>query len=417
MSPSTTERSYLKIGLVILTFFVISFFTNILGALNPSVSESFGLNKTMISFLPFSFFIAYGVMSIPAGILVERYQEKKMLIAAFLICLLATVLFSIYPVFGVFLPSLFLIGASMAMLQVIINPLLRVSGGEEHYAFFSVMAQLAFGLASFMSPQLYTWVVTTVDNPNATGVLVQVFSQITPDDIHWVALYSIFAVISLLMIIIISVIHFSKVELNEEEQIGSKREYVELFKSKTVRLFFLGIFAYVGAEQGISYWMSKFLVDYHGVDFETTGASTVANYWGLMTIGGVIGLVLLKLFDSKWVLKISTGLTMIVYLLGLFGSEKMALYCLPATGFFMSMMYPIIISLALNSISKHHGAFAGILMTGIMGGAVIQLLIGGLADLFELQWALLINLLLLAYIFFIGVWAQPIVKNKTILSN
>jgi FHS family L-fucose permease-like MFS transporter len=83
-------------------------------------------------------------------------------------------------------------------------------------------------------------------------------------------------------------------------------------------------------------------------------------------------------------------------------------------GFFMSVMYPIIISLALNSVEKHHGAFAGILMTGIMGGAVIQVLIGGLADVATLKTAMMINFVTMGYILSISIWAKPLVRNKVI---
>ena len=69
------KRNYSIVALILITFFVISFLTNILGALNPSVSKSFNLSETMAGFLPFSFFIAYGVMSIPAGIMVEKFGE------------------------------------------------------------------------------------------------------------------------------------------------------------------------------------------------------------------------------------------------------------------------------------------------------------------------------------------------------
>jgi len=100
--------------------------------------------------------------------------------------------------------------------------------------------------------------------------------------------------------------------------------------------------------------------------------------------------------------------------LGLFGPAPIALYAFPAVGFFMSVMYPIIISLALNSVEKQHGAFAGILMTGIMGGAVVQLLIGGLADLTTLRIAMMFNFVTLGYILSISIWAKPLVRNKTV---
>jgi FHS family L-fucose permease-like MFS transporter len=412
---NTSQRSYFKVGLVILIFFVISFLTNILGALNPSVSESFDLTKTMAGFLPFAFFIAYGIMSIPSGFLVERYREKRMLVAAFLLSLAGALVFALFPSFRVYVTSLFTIGAGMAMLQVIINPLLRVSGGEENYAFFSVMAQLVFGLASFVSPKMYSWVVLNIhtDQPDA-GMLAGILEKLVPAGLSWVGVYWIFALIILGMVVLILFTRFPRVELKEDEKVGTGQSYRELFRNKYVILFFLGIFAYVGTEQGVSYWMSRYLFDYHGFDYETIGANAVANYWGLMTLGGILGLLLLKLFDSKAVLRWFTLIAILCLALGLFGQATVSRYAFPAVGFFMSVMYPVIISLALNSVDRHHGAFAGILMTGIMGGAVVQILIGGLADLITLRVAMMVNFITLGYILSISIWAKPLVRNKTV---
>src|SRR5882672_6439743 len=124
--------------LIFVIFFAISFLTNILGAINPNVSDSFALNGTLTGLLPFSFFIAYALMSIPSGMIVQKYDEKKSLIFAWALALTGALLFSLFPSFPVFLISLFLIGCGMALLQVILFPLLRVAGGEEHFAFNSV---------------------------------------------------------------------------------------------------------------------------------------------------------------------------------------------------------------------------------------------------------------------------------------
>lgn len=409
------KRNYSLVLLILLTFFVISFLTNILGALNPSVSSSFGLSGTMAGFLPFSFFIAYGVMSIPAGFMLEKYGEKKLMIAGFILSMIASVLFAGKPTFGIFLFSLFSIGTGMAILQVVINPLLRVSGGKENYAFTSVLAQLIFGAASFVSPLVYSWLVTNMDQPSENNnSLIEFLSGIVPAEMTWVSIYWLFALFSLIMVFIIIITRFPKVELNEDEKVGTKDSYVTLFKDKTVILFFLGIFAYVGVEQGISYWMSKFLQVYHNFDYETLGATAVANFWGLMTIGGIVGLVILKFLDSKLVLKLFTSLAIISLIIALFGTAQISLYAFQASGFFLSVMYPIIISLALNSVNKHHGAFAGILMSGIMGGAVVQLIIGFLSDLISLKVGMFFNFIALAYILSIGFWAKPLINNKTI---
>ncbi len=408
------KQNIMVVSLIMLTFFVISFLTNILGALNPSVSSSYDLTETMAGFLPFSFFIAYGLMSVPSGLLLEKYGGKKMMMLAFLLGLAGAAGFALVPRFEVFVISLFTIGTGMAVLQVVINPLLRVAGGEKHYAFNSVLAQLIFGLASFISPQMYSYLVSNIHKPGITNPVVGLLGKLVPQGMSWVSVYWVFALISLLMIGIVFVVRFPKVDLNEEEKVGSQASYLSLFKNKYVILFFLGIFAYVGTEQGISYWMSKFLAQYHGFDPETVGASAVAYFWGLMTLGGVLGLILLKILDSKVVLRWFTLLAMFCLGLALFGSREVSLYAFPASGFFLSVMYPIVISLALNSVDKHHGSFAGILMTGIMGGAVVQLLIGFISDFTSLKTGMLFLFLSLAFIYSIGIWAKPLVKNETI---
>jgi len=388
--------------------------TNILGALNPSVSESYGLSETMAGFLPFSFFIAYGIMSVPSGLLLEKWCEKRMMVLAFLLALAGAIVFASFPRFKMFVISLFTIGAGMAALQVVINPLLRVAGGEEHYAFNSVLAQLIFGAASFISPLMYSYLVSNIDSHYTGKPGISMLEKLVPSSMSWVSVYWVFALISMLMIVVILMVRFPKVELNEEEKVGSRDSYIALLKNKYVIFFFFGIFAYVGTEQGISYWMSKFLSQYHGFNPETTGASAVAYFWGLMTIGGILGLILLKIFDSKVVLRWFTMLAVVCLVLALFGGRKLSLYAFPASGFFLSVMYPIIISLALNSVDKHHGSFAGLLMTGIMGGAVIQLLIGFFSDVTSLKTGMLLLFVTLAYIFSIGIWAKPLVKNKTV---
>jgi fucose permease len=409
------KRNRRIVVLILITFFVISFLTNILGALNPSVSLSFGLSETMAGFLPFTFFIAYGVMSIPSGFMLERFGEKRLMVFAFVLALLGSVLFASFPSFGVFLFTLFTIGTGMAILQVVINPLLRVSGGEEHYAFTSVLAQLIFGAASFVSPQVYSWLVTNIDSPKeGQGWLISNISNIVPSEMSWISIYWIFAMTSLVMIFVIVSMAFPKVELNEDEKIGTKKTYLDLFRKRIVVLYFLGIFAYVGAEQGISYWMSKYLQLYHGFDYETIGASAVGNFWGLMTVGGIVGLILLKIMDSKLVLKLFSTLAIVSLAIALLGGANVSLYAFQVCGFFLAVMYPIILSLALNSVTQNHGSFAGILMTGIMGGAVVQLLIGLVSDFTSLKTGMLIVFVALAYVLSIGFWAKPIIKNKTI---
>ncbi len=407
------RRNYI-VGLIFLTFFVISFITNILGALNPNVIQSFNLSLTLSAFLPFSFFIAYGVMSIPAGMLVEKYKERKIMVAAFAVAFSGALIFSMFPHYLVFLISLFLMGTGMAMLQVAINPLLRVAGGEEHFAFNSVLAQLIFGGASFIAPLFLTYLINSLQNEAGSNIVKSIFSNLIPESLSWTSLYWVFSIMFLIMVIIISFSKFPVVERKEDEIAGNWGVHKGLFKQKTVILYFIGIFAYVGTEQGVSYWLSKFLYTYHGYDPLTYGATTVGWFWGMLSIGCLVGLVLLKLFDSKRILLVAVISASVFLSIALFGPGYIALYAFPMVGFSLSVMWSIVFSLALNSAASHHGSFSGILCTAIIGGAVIQLIIGWLGDMFGLRTGMFFIYLTLAYLFSIGIWAKPIISNETI---
>jgi len=409
------KRNYYLIFIIFLIFFVISFVTNILGSINPNVSDSFTLSGTMTGMLPFSFFIAYGLMSIPAGMLIQKYREKKSLTLAWILSFSGALLFSMFPSFPVFLFSLFMIGCGMAIMQVAIYPLLRVAGGEQHFAFNSVMAQLVFGAASFISPFVYSYLVLGLGNQQGNNdFMIRAMANLTPVELPWVSIYLLFTIISLFMLATILLTRFPDVELKEEEIVGAWDTHVELFKQKKVILFFFGIFCYVGTEQGIANWISEFLRTYHGLTPEIEGARAVGLFWGMMTVGCILGLFLLKVMDSKIVLRIFTIAALIILTFTLFGKVEYALFGFPALGFCLSVMYAIIFSLALNSVTKSHGSFAGILCTGIAGGALVSLLIGKLKDLIGLQAGMTVIYITLAYILSLSYWAKPIVKNAII---
>jgi fucose permease len=345
--------------------------------------------------------------------LVEKYKEKNIMLLAFLIAFLGALLFSVFPNYIVFIASLFMMGAGMAMLQVAINPLLRVSGGEEHFAFNSVLAQLIFGGASFLAPMFLTFLISELDGQNKNFVKT-IFSSLVPANLSWTSLYWVFTLIFLLMIAVIFISKFPKVERKDDEITGTWETHRQLFKQKIVILYFIGIFSYVGTEQGVSYWISKFLYDYHHLDPNTIGALTVGRFWGMMSVGCLIGLGLLKLFDSRRVLVGAVILAMIFLSIALFGPANFSLIAFPLVGFSLSVMWSIVFSLALNSVNNHHGSFAGILCTAIIGGAVIQLFIGWLGDAFGLRFGMMFIYLTLAYLLFIGLWAKPIITNETI---
>lgn len=409
------KRNRYMVGLVFLVFFVMSLLTNILGPIVPDIITSFGVSLTAAALLPFSFFIAYGVMSIPAGFLVERFTEKPVMIAAFLVGTAGSLSFAVHPAYSVAVVSLFLMGSGMATLQVAINPLLRVAGGEEHFAFNSAFAQLIFGSASFVSPRIYSYLVVNLGKPSLDGnILLRVLAKLTPAGLPWASMYWIFAASTLLMVAVLGLMHFPQVHRTEEEQAGTLQMYGSLLRKPIVWLYFISVFAYVGSEQGTADWISKFLSQYHGLDPHTTGATAVSWFWGLLTAGCLIGMMLLKIFDSRYVLMGTCVGALFCLTAALFGPANVAVVAFPAIGLFASVMWPILVSLSLNSVSEYHGAFAGILSTGIMGGAVVPVIIGRIGDFAGLRAGVSFLYLTFGCVLAVGFWARPIITNATV---
>jgi fucose permease len=386
----------LIIGYILCVWFVISFVTNIIGPLMPIVIREFHLSLGLAGFLPFSFFLAYGVISIPAGMLVERFGARAILLAAFGLNLLGAAAIALLPSYLVVIGGLFVIGLGMAMLQVVINPLTRTAGGEAHFAFFSVMGQLVFGAASFVSPLAFS-------------VLMERGSQAP-----WVTFYGAFAAVFALVILVTRALPLPSVELKDDERAGTRQLYWQLLGDRHVRLFFLGIVAYVGTEQSLANWMSQFLSTYHGLSPTVEGAHAVAMFWGLMSVGCLLGLLLLRLLDSRVVLAMFSVAAIACIALALFGPARVAAQAFPACGFFLSVMFSIVFSLALNSLPRHHGAFSGILCTGILGGALVPLLVGVLGDWLGLRAALTVLFATVGYILSVSLWARPLVTNETV---
>ena len=404
--------------LIMSFWFTISFITNILGPLIPDIINNFNLsNLAMAGFIPTSFFLAYAIMSVPAGILIDKYGEKPVLFCGFMMPFIGTVTFGIVHTYPALLVSSFIIGLGMAMLQTVINPLQRTVGGEENYAFIAELAQFVFGIASFLSPLVYSWLISRLA-PGAyeagNNFIVDFLAIFTPTELPWVSLYWVFSALLLIMIVSVLLSRFPKIELKEDEKSGSKSSYVDLMKKKFVWMFFLGIFCYVSTEQGTSIFMTTFLEQYHGVDSQTEGASVVSLFWGLMTVGCLVGMILLKLIDSRTLLKASGVVTVILLACAIFGSKDISVFAFPAIGFSISVMYSIVFSLALNSVSANHGSFAGILCSAIVGGAVGPLIISSVADFTSLKVGMCVIFLFVAYIIFVAFAARPLVNNKTI---
>jgi len=124
--------------------------------------------------------------------------------------------------------------------------------------------------------------------------------------------------------------------------------------------------------------------------------------------------LLLKLFDSRKVLIGACVGALFCLSAALLGPAHVSLLAFPAIGLFASVMWTIVISLALNSVAEHHGSFSGILSTAIIGGAVVPVVIGGIGDRFGLRIGLAFLYVTFGFVLSVGFWAKPLISNATI---
>lgn len=409
MQSTTTSRQPALILLVMAGFITVSFITNLLGPIFPELISDFSIGMMLAGFFPFAFFIAYGVMSIPAGLLIERYGERAMMRFSYSLSTLSCLLFVLLPNFAIAMLSLFCLGLAMSVLQVAMNPLLRFAAGSEHYSFMAVLGQLLFGLAAAVTPIIYQQ-LTALPTDSWLAPLL----QFLPSTMPWLSLYLLFALICLLMLLWLWLQPFppTSTAANESARLMLRSQWL-LLKNPTVQKFFVAIFCYVALEQGLANSIALYLQQVHQLDAASIGASAVSQFWLNMTIGCVLGLGLLKLFDCRFILVLFSLATVALLLLALSGDAILAQWCLPLLGGSLSVMWSIIFALALNSVPGQHGAVAGVLCTGIIGGAFASPLIGLLAEqLGSIQMAMLVLILPLGYILSIGFWARPLVNNQ-----
>ena len=214
-----SQKKLRTIIYIMAIWFLISFVTNIIGPLIPIIIKWYNLNYALAGFLPFSFFLAYGIISIPAGFLLERRGQSVTMLGAFSLNFLGCLLIASSASYLAVVAGLFVIGLGMAMLQVVINPLTRSTVGEEHFAFYAVLGQLVFGAASFLSPFALSLLQTNE----------QAFAAFGPP---WIPFYAAVGLVFACFVALTAKMHLPKAELAPDERVGSLGTFLELLRNK-----------------------------------------------------------------------------------------------------------------------------------------------------------------------------------------
>jgi FHS family L-fucose permease-like MFS transporter len=373
--------------LMVSLYFSIGFITALNDILVPHFKLLFSLNNVHALLVQFCFFGAYFLMSLPSGKIVGRIGYKLGIIAALCTMGVGLLLFvpaSIVISYPVFLFALFVVGSGLALLQVAINPYVGALGKPESAA---ARLNLCGGLNS----------LATTIAPKVGAAFIFIAAGATAAELaHSVRLpYVILAAFTFLVAIVTYFVHLPELieRSTESTSDGSAWQFTHL------RFGALAIFTYVGAEVAIGSVLINFLGQPGmGNIPPAVAAGYVSLYWGGAMVGRFIGAYALIYVRAQRALAAVSISALILVATTIFGHGHIAMWAIVSCGLFNSVMWPCIFPLSLNGLGRFTGQGSGILVTMIVGGAVIPIVQGWLADKFGYQHSFIIVLLCYAYL-------------------
>ena len=396
-SSGVGQDSSTRFALISLTslFFMWGFITCLNDILIPHLKAIFSLSYAQSMLVQFCFFGAYFLVSLPAGKLVKSMGYQRGIVIGLVIAALGCLMF--YPAaslhsYPVFLSALFVLASGITVLQVSANPYVTLLGDKETASSRLTMTQAFNSLGTTIAPYfgallILNEVTDSMSSTSAESVQLPYLGLMAA----LLVLAAIFAFLKLPHIESAEVIEGEKVE-------GSAWQYRHLV------LGAIGIFVYVGAEVSIGSFLVSFLGEAHIAGLEETDAAKyLTYYWGGAMVGRFIGAAVMQKVDASKTLAFNGLCSITLILITLLSSGVIAMWAILLVGLFNSIMFPTIFSLALRGLDKHTSQGAGILCLAIVGGAILPVLQGLLADSFSIQFAFILPLFCYAYIVFYGV--------------
>ncbi|OGI22869.1 MAG: hypothetical protein A2287_10380 [Candidatus Melainabacteria bacterium RIFOXYA12_FULL_32_12] len=350
--------------LLLMNYFTFALITNIPGILLPFWKEDFALSSTLVSFLGSAFFLAYGLTSLPQGILHDNIGSKKTLLWAVSLVLVGSMIFAFMPKYEVGLISLFIIGIGVTALQIVGNLLVKkVDDNPAKYSRNLTLAQVFCGIGGAGGGFLIGYLIKDLG-------------------FQWTSIYFIFGGLALLLAVFALTIKIPETAVEAGYSKPTKEDYLKLLSNPLMFLFALGIFIYVGIEVGIATWISTFLMENRAVDI-LLAAKIVSLYWIFQSVGRLIGgFVLNYLPAPKALIEYALAALACLIIAVVAPTANLSMIGFIAVGFFTSIMFPSIFSLAVNSFDKRQeGTVAGILCSAIAGGAITTPVIGFISAL------------------------------------
>ena len=410
-------------------FFLWGFVTVLVDSLIPRIKELFTLNYFQAGLVQFAFFMAYFLLSIPAGLLLSRIGYKKGIVLGLVTMAFGCLLFfaaADQRVFAIFLSAYFVLAGGMTILQVAANPFVTILGDAKSA---SSRLNLAQGFNSFgttiapiigASFLLSDTVKTTaeIDLLSDADRKLYYIQEASTVQMPFMVIAGFILCLALIFLL---------VKLPNIIQSNVNSGYLSVLKDKKLVGGAFAIFVYVGAEVAIGSYlvnyfismnMQQIIIESNGlqqlakwvlwkddlgqVDSKGIVASFVFLYWGGAMIGRFVGAVLTKKFDPAIVLRTFALLAVSMILISMATQGTVSMFAILSVGLFNSIMFPTIFSISIEDLGDSKPQGSGILCTMIVGGAIIPPAYGLLTDSYGFKLAMILLILCYGYIMFFG---------------
>jgi FHS family L-fucose permease-like MFS transporter len=386
-------------------FFMWGFITCLNDILIPHLKGVFDLSYSEAMLVQFCFFTAYFIVSLPAGALVKKLGYQKGIVLGLVIAAIGCLCF--YPAaslhsYPVFLMALFILASGITLLQVSANPYVSLLGDAKTASSRLTMTQAFNALGTTVAPFFGAYLIL---NEAAGAISEQASAESVqmPYVLLAAMLLVLSAVFAWLKLPNLSVSDDSSEEQKVTENEGSAWQYRHLV------LGAVGIFVYVGAEVSIGSLLVSFLAEPNIAGLEESNAAKyIAYYFGGAMVGRFIGAAVMQKIAGGKALLFNASVAIVLILIAVFTSGTLAMVAILLVGLCNSIMFPTIFSLAINGLGKHTSQGSGILCLAIVGGAIIPLIQGFLADSVGIQHALLLPIVCYVFIAYYGLSGSKI---------
>jgi FHS family L-fucose permease-like MFS transporter len=411
---SGSDKNY-TFALSILTtlFFMWGFITCLNDILIPHLKAVFTLSYTQAMLIQFSFFTAYALVSLPAGMLVEKIGYKNGIVIGLITAGIGSLLFypaAGYQSFEMFLFAFFVLASGITLLQVAANPYVAILGKPETASSRLNLTQAFNSLGTTIAPLFGSLLILSLAVKTAEELKLMTTDQLAAYKLAEASAVQIpylgLAAALFIIAAIFAVIKLPKVEAAAESSdvnVVESNNKKSAWEYKHLVLGALAIFVYVGGEVSIG----SFLVSYLGQDFiaglkEADAGKFVSFYWGGAMVGRFVGSAVQRKIKPNVVLTFNALAAAVLVIVSMLSFGQLAMWSILAVGLFNSIMFPTIFTLAIDGLGKHTGQASGILCTAIVGGALIPLSQGYFADTIGIHYAFFIPVLCYMYIAYYG---------------